>query len=68
MVKDEGLNVLLNNAGVSKKSSRLATVKASALLETFQTNAMGSVLLTKVTTQYFSSIPKKARPSYHKEL
>lgn len=48
IVKDEGLNVLFNNAGVSTKSTRLPFVKPSALLETFQTNSMGPVLLTKV--------------------
>lgn len=48
IVKDEGLNVLFNNAGVSTKSTRLSFVKPSALLETFQTNSMGPVLLTKV--------------------
>lgn len=48
IVKDEGLNVLLNNAGISPKSTRLNFTKESDLTNTFETNAVAPVMLTKV--------------------
>lgn len=48
IVKDEGLNVLLNNAGISPKSTRLNFTKDSDLRETFETNSVAPIMLTKV--------------------
>lgn len=48
IVKDEGLNVLLNNAGISPKSTRLNFAKGGDIMHTFETNACAPVILTKV--------------------
>lgn len=48
VVKDEGLNVLLNNAGSAPKSTRLSFTKAADLKETFDTNTVAPVMLTAV--------------------
>lgn len=48
IVKGDGLNVLLNNAGVAPKSTRLSFTKASDLSETFETNTVAPVMLTAV--------------------
>lgn len=48
IVKDDGLNVLLNNAGIAPKSTRLSFTKAEDLKETFETNTVGPVMLTAV--------------------
>lgn len=48
IVQDDGLNVLFNNAGVAKVWGYIAEIEANSLLETFQTNVMGTLLLTKV--------------------
>lgn len=48
IVQDEGLNVLLNNAGISPKSTRLNLTKDDDLMTTFETNAVAPVMLTKV--------------------
>ncbi|XP_017778735.1 PREDICTED: C-factor [Nicrophorus vespilloides] len=47
IVKDDGLNVLFNNAGVSPKYTRINYVKVDQLLETFQTNTVAPIMLTK---------------------
>lgn len=48
IVKDEGLNVILNNAGISPKSTRLPFTKETDLMKTFETNSVAPVMLTKV--------------------
>lgn len=48
IVQDNGLNVLFNNAGVSPKSTRLNFVKSDDLIETFVTNTVAPIMLTKV--------------------
>lgn len=48
IVKGEGLNVLLNNAGIAPKSTRLSFTKAEDLKETFETNTVAPVMLTAV--------------------
>lgn len=48
IVEDEGLNILLNNAGISPKSTRLSFTKSTDLMETFETNTVAPVMLTKV--------------------
>jgi len=56
IVKDEGLNVLLNNAGISPKSTRLNATKDSDLRDTFETNSVAPIMLTKA----FIPLLKKA--------
>lgn len=56
IVKDEGLNVLLNNAGISPKSTRLPFTKDSDLIKTFETNSVAPVMLTKVRFNTFYAI------------
>ena len=42
-----GLNILINNAGVSPKSTRINMVTEDQMMETFKTNVVAPVLLTK---------------------
>ncbi|KAL1140449.1 hypothetical protein AAG570_000381 [Ranatra chinensis] len=46
-VKDDGLNVLFNNAGIPGKYSRISYFKASHLIETFTVNTAAPIMLTK---------------------
>lgn len=48
IVKDQGLNVLFNNAGAAPKSTRLPFTKATDLKETFEVNTVAPVMLTAV--------------------
>lgn len=48
IVKENGLNVLFNNAGVSPKFTRIQLVKADQLQDTFLVNVIAPILLTKV--------------------
>lgn len=48
VVKDEGLNVLLNNAGIAPKSVRLANTQETDLIRTYETNSVAPVMLSKV--------------------
>ncbi|XP_055632487.1 C-factor [Toxorhynchites rutilus septentrionalis] len=50
IVGDNGLNVLFNNAGVSPKSTRLNFVKSDDLVDTFLTNTVAPIMLTKTLT------------------
>lgn len=45
---DEGLNVLLNNAGIATKSTRLQFTKETDLIRTYETNSVAPVMLSKV--------------------
>lgn len=54
IVRDEGLNVILNNAGISSKSTRLSFTKETDLTKTFETNSVAPVMLTKVRFNVFS--------------
>ncbi|KXJ76421.1 hypothetical protein RP20_CCG009675 [Aedes albopictus] len=56
IVRDNGLNVLFNNAGVSPKSTRLNFVKSEDLIDTFVTNTVAPIMLTKA----FVPLLKKA--------
>ncbi|KAI4461247.1 short-chain dehydrogenase/reductase [Holotrichia oblita] len=47
IVKDNGLNVLFNNAGVSPKFTRLGLVKAEQLIDAFETNTLAPIMLSK---------------------
>lgn len=50
VVQDEGLNVLINNAGIAQVWGHVEEIEASSLLETFRVNSMGPVLLSKVSS------------------
>ncbi|XP_012160301.1 uncharacterized protein LOC101459999 isoform X2 [Ceratitis capitata] len=47
VVRNEGLNVLLNNAGYAPKSTRITTVKLKDLMLSLQTNTIVPVMLSK---------------------
>nr|CAI5843138.1 unnamed protein product [Callosobruchus analis] len=47
IVKDEGLNVLFNNAGCSPKSTRINFVKTEQLVDTYLVNTVAPIMLTK---------------------
>ncbi|KAL1490886.1 hypothetical protein ABEB36_011565 [Hypothenemus hampei] len=47
IVGPAGLNILFNNAGYAPKSTRINSVKAEQLAETFTTNTIGPIMLTK---------------------
>lgn len=58
VVKDDGLNVIFNSAGISPRSSHLGlkALKASELTDTFQVNVVAPLMLTKA----FLPLLKKA--------
>ena len=47
IVGDEGLQLLINNAGVSPKSTRINFVTAQQMEETFAVNTVSPLMLTK---------------------
>ena len=47
MTGEAGLNILINNAGVAPKSTRITMVTEDQMMETFKTNVVAPVLLTK---------------------
>lgn len=47
LVQDEGLNCLINNAGINVVAD-LHTVTAEKMMENFQTNAVAPLMITKV--------------------
>ena len=47
MTGERGLNILINNAGVSPKSTRINMVTEQQMMDTFKTNVVAPVLLTK---------------------
>lgn len=59
IVQDEGLNVLLNNAGKAPKSTRINFTKDSDLRDTFETNSVAPIMLTKVSFSFLFFFLKK---------
>lgn len=47
IVQDEGLNLLLNNAGISSKYTRINLVKVEQMTSGFMTNTVAPLMLTK---------------------
>ena len=43
-----GLNLLINNAGITSKYARLNQVRREQLMDNFEINTVGPILLTKV--------------------
>lgn len=52
-VKDAGLNVLFNNAGISSKFTRLGLMKKQQITDAFLVNTVAPIMLTKVRLQLF---------------
>ena len=48
VIGDKGLNLLINNAGVSTKYTKLGLVKADNLLQNLTVNTIAPIMLTKV--------------------
>lgn len=48
IVKEEGLNVLINNAAVSPEAIDLNTITDANIRDTFETNTIAPIMLTKV--------------------
>lgn len=46
-ITKDGLNVLFNNAGIATKSVRIGATKQQDLIDTFQTNTVAPIMLTK---------------------
>lgn len=47
VVKDDGLNVLINNAGIASKSTRLNFVQADSMIDNLTTNTVVPVMMAK---------------------
>lgn len=47
-VGDKGLNLLINNAGMSRKRQYVGNLNRDHLLEQFDTNVIGPLLVTQV--------------------
>ncbi|KAF4525931.1 hypothetical protein B566_EDAN013167 [Ephemera danica] len=54
---DEGLNVLVNNAGVSTKFTRLNMVKVEQMMDNFTVNTLAPLMLTKASVMAISLHP-----------
>lgn len=48
IVGDEGLNVLINNAGILKETATINDITAENLTLHYLTNTVGPIMLTKV--------------------
>lgn len=51
VVGAKGLNLLVNNAGVATKFTKLNLVKAEQLMENLTINTVAPIMLTKVLTR-----------------
>jgi len=47
ITKGVGLNLLINNAGISSKYARLSSTKKEALMDSFEINTVAPIMLTK---------------------
>lgn len=54
VVQENGLNVLVNNAGANPRSGTLNMVTSDAIIESFKINTLAPIMLTKVNFNYFS--------------
>lgn len=59
IVKDGGLDLLINNAGIGSRFHRIGMVKSDELIETFTVNTVGPIMLTKVNLPLFSFLKEK---------
>jgi short-subunit dehydrogenase len=53
IVGDDGLNLLINNAGVTTKFTRLNMVKLEQMMDNFTINTVAPLMLTKVSTKFY---------------
>ncbi|KAK9890646.1 hypothetical protein WA026_012005 [Henosepilachna vigintioctopunctata] len=67
IVKDDGLNLLFNNAGYSPKSTRINFLKADQLTETFLTNVVGPIMLTKSMLPLLKKAAKNSEKKFSTE-
>lgn len=51
IVKDDGLNVLVNNAGVYLEKGKAEATKDD-MINTFEINSVAPIMLTRVSTEY----------------
>lgn len=59
MVASDGLNLLVNNAGVTTKFTKLALVKSEQLLDNLVVNTVAPIMLTKVPSYLFWIVIKR---------
>lgn len=62
--QDNGLNLLINNAGFAPKSTRLSFVKAADFEQTFRINVTAPVLLTKALAPLLKKGATADKPSW----
>lgn len=63
VVKDKGLNVLINNAGISSKFTRIGLVKSEDLLNHFKINTIGPIMLTQALLPLIKTASEKNKSS-----
>lgn len=54
LVQDDGLNCLINNAGINVVAN-FETVTAEKMLENFHTNSVAPLMITKVCVHFWST-------------
>lgn len=59
LVGGQGLNLLINNAGVAPRSTRINMVRWPQMVDTFMVNTVGPVMLSKVSTRQTGSTRPK---------
>jgi len=63
LLSDKGLNILINNAGVSPKSTRINMVTEKQMVETFTCNVVAPLLLTKALLPQLKQGSSDNKPS-----
>jgi len=61
--RDDGLNILINNAGVSPKSTRINMVTEKQMVETFTCNVVAPLFLTKALLPQLKQGSSERKPS-----
>ena len=50
-VGDAGLNLLINNAGISSKVAKISAVRQQEIMDNMEINCVAPILMTKVVKQ-----------------